>query len=269
MKSLNKSKDSIEAMFNSIAHNYDFIGHFFSLGIDRTWRKKAVKSLDIKPEDQCLDVACGTGDLCFYLAKKNPEKIIGIDISEEMLKIAKQKYTKGNFKTDISFIYSDAEEIPFPDETFDIVTIAFGVRNFHHPEKALSEIKRILKNNGQIMILELTVPEKHFGKFYKWYITKIMPRIANTINRKAKIYRYLPESIAQFTQGNKFLDLMNLSGYSNCTMKPFSFGIATMYKAFKINKSINNQSFSNLEFEGNNSENMSLNIQHKYQNREN
>ncbi len=232
MKSLDKSKNSISTMFNSIAPKYDFIGHFFSFGIDKYWRKKTINSISIKPDFICLDVATGTGDMVFYLAEKKPYSIVGIDISKSMLDIAEKKYKKKHLATKISFLNADAEHIPFPDETFDVVTIAFGVRNFNDPIKALIEIKRVLKKNGSLNIIELTIPANFFGKFYKFYLSKIMPFGANCISRKAKVYNYLPKSIVQFNQGDGFIKLMNNCGFLHAQYSSLSMGIATLYKGF-------------------------------------
>lgn len=233
MKKLNKSSDNISSMFNSIASYYDFIGHFFSLGIDYRWRKKAINKLKITSETKCLDVATGTGDVAICLAKKSPFEIVGIDISDKMLDVASCKAKKAGLEKKITFIHADAECIPFKDESFDVVTVAFGVRNFDHVEKSLLEIKRVLKVDGQLIIIELTVPENCFGKLYNFYLTKFMPYIAYKISKKSKPYYYLPLSIAQFTQGKDFVEMLNRVGFSDADMNLLSFGIATLYKASK------------------------------------
>ncbi len=233
MKPLDKSKNNISKMFNSIAGKYDFIGHFFSLGIDKTWRKKTINSIKIKPNFNCLDIATGTGDMVFYLAKKNPSTIIGMDISDLMLNVAKKKANKHPLKEKISFINADSENIPFSDETFDVITIAFGIRNFNNPVKALNEIRRVLKKNGTLHILELTIPNSLFGKVYRFYLSKIMPFLANIISRKAKVYSYLPQSIEQFDQDEKFVKMMNDCGFLQTNFTSLSFGIATLYRGFK------------------------------------
>lgn len=238
MKKLNKSSDNISSMFNSIASYYDFIGHLFSLGADYRWRKKAINTLGVNSESKCLDVATGTGDMTFYIAKKMPATIVGIDISDKMLNVALKKAEKARIETEITFLHADAENIPFPNESFDIVTVAFGVRNFNNLEKSLTEIKRVLKVGGQLMIIELTVPENSFGKLYRFYLTKFMPYLAYKISKKSKAYHYLPESIAQFSQGKEFVEILNRLGYSDNCYHFYSFGIATMYKGYKKRNTI-------------------------------
>lgn len=264
MESIDKSSQSISKMFNSIAPKYDFIGHFFSLGIDRYWRKKTVESIVMENHYNCLDIATGTGDMVFYLSRKNPSSIIGMDISDLMLDVAKNKAKKYKHHGKISFINADAENIPFPDETFDVVTIAFGIRNFQNPIKSLHEIKRVLKKNGSLHIIELTIPSNFFGKLYKFYLSKLMPFLANLISRKAKVYNYLPKSIEQFAQGDNFIKLMNDCGYFQTKYSSFSAGIATHYLGYKsqtlVSDFSNNSNFERLIEKYNKNKQKSFNL---------
>ncbi len=232
MKSIDKSKDSISNMFNAIAKYYDFVGHLLSFGIDIGWRKKMVNSIKINAHSRCLDIATGTGDLAIALAKLGPKEVSAIDISEGMLAIAQLKANKKKMNVKINFIYADAESIPFSDNYFDLVTIGFGVRNFFNYKNALCEIKRVLKVGGQLRILELTLPENRFGKVYYLYLYKILPFIADKIAH-ARFYKYLPESIHEFDQGDVFMKELKNCGFGNGQFNTLSYGIATLYSVEK------------------------------------
>jgi demethylmenaquinone methyltransferase/2-methoxy-6-polyprenyl-1,4-benzoquinol methylase len=227
-----KSKDKISNMFNSIAGHYDFVGHLLSFGIDINWRKKLVNSLDINQNTRILDIASGTGDLAIALTRKNPKSVDAIDISEGMLAVAQKKTVKRQLSDKINYVLADAQSIPFPDDYFDVVTIGFGVRNFFNYKNALCEINRVMKNGGQLRILELTLPKNTFGKIYYFYLYKIIPFIADRIAH-AHLYKYLPESIHDFDQGEVFMKELYNSGFGNGNCRTFSFGVASLYAVEK------------------------------------
>lgn len=232
MKNTDKSKDKISYMFNKIAKHYDFVGHLLSLGIDIGWRKKTINTLEVNAQSRCLDIATGTGDLAIALAKQKPRSIDAFDISEGMLAIAQKKAKKKKLNKNIKFLYADVEAIPFPDNYFDIVTIGFGARNFYNYKKALCEIYRVMKKGGQLRILELTMPENNFGKLYFLYLYKVLPFIADKITH-AHFYKYLPESIHDFDQGEVFMNQLEEYGFGKGQISRYSFGITTLYAAEK------------------------------------
>ena len=227
-----KRKESIEKMFDDISSQYDFLNHFLSLGIDVLWRKKLVRLLRTKKPSRILDVATGTGDLAIALTRLKPEKIIGIDIAEKMLEIARQKIRKRGLDEIISFRKSDAERIPFSNQSFDAVTVAFGVRNYEDLRKGLSEMKRVLRPGGSMMILEFSHPSTiPFKQLYRLYSRSVIPFIGQFISGHSRAYNYLPESVDAFPSGNDFLEILSSTGLKNCRVIPLSFGIASIYCA--------------------------------------
>lgn len=219
-------------MFDDISSQYDFLNHFLSLGIDVLWRKKLVRLLRTKKPSRILDVATGTGDLAIALTRLKPEKIIGIDIAEKMLEIARQKIRKRGLDEIISFRKSDAERIPFSNQSFDAVTVAFGVRNYEDLRKGLSEMKRVLRPGGSMMILEFSHPSTiPFKQLYRLYSRSVIPFIGHFISGHSRAYNYLPESVDAFPSGNDFLEILSSTGLKNCRVIPLSFGIASIYCA--------------------------------------
>ncbi|MGI6321403.1 MAG: bifunctional demethylmenaquinone methyltransferase/2-methoxy-6-polyprenyl-1,4-benzoquinol methylase UbiE [Bacteroidales bacterium] len=230
---LDKSKENIAKMFNSIAHAYDRFGHLLSLNFDQRWRKRLVKKLKIDENSQILDVATGTGCLVSMMAKKNPQKIVGVDIAEKMLEVAKKK-TKNQYENIVNFMHADAENLPFPDESFDILTIAFGIRNISNPNIALDEFYRVLKPNGKLVMLELTMPQRWFMGLYRIYIFKVFPLMGKLISGNKKPYVYLPHSIKQFKQGEELLSSTSKHGFEKNSIESLMFGIANIYCVNKI-----------------------------------
>lgn len=235
---LEKDKESIRRMFNSIARHYDFLNHFLSFGIDKFWRKKLVsilkKELQQKTSFKILDIATGTGDLAIQAASLNPEKIIGIDISEEMLKIGQQKIVKKNLSNLIEFIVAEAENLPFQNNTFDATIVAFGVRNFYDLNKGLTEIYRVLKNDGILIILEFSQPSGFpIKQVYKFYFKNILPLIGRMFSKDKTAYQYLPDSVYQFPQGNNFLTLLHSAGFRHTSQNLLFLGISTIYSGRK------------------------------------
>ena len=206
--------------FDKIARTYDRLNRVMTLGLDRCWRRRAVRRL----QGNVLDVACGTGDMVLELMKRGCA-VTGVDISEEMLSIAKTK-------APATYMISDAEQLPFPDATFDAVTCAFGVRNFVHLEQGLSEMLRVLKPGGRMVILELSTPDCAIIKpFYNLYTKHIIPWLGSRIAGNREAYTYLPESIERFPKGNAFLQIILNSQFSilNCHHRRLTLGVCRMY----------------------------------------
>jgi len=223
-------KEEVAEMFNNISGKYDFLNHFLSLGIDKLWRKKAVRLLKPKNPKTILDIATGTGDFAIASLKLNPERIVGLDISSGMLEKGREKMVKRKVDHIISMILGDSENLPFKDGEFDAITVGFGVRNFENLEQGLSEMLRVLSPNGTAAILEFSKPKKFpvkqaFG-FYSKYLIPFWGRL---ISKDKAAYTYLPESVAAFPEGQEFLDILTQVGYKNVRSHLVSGGIATIY----------------------------------------
>lgn len=227
-------REKVAAMFNSIASRYDLLNHVLSGGIDKRWRKKVIELLSEQQPKVILDVATGTGDLALAAVPLHPEKIIGIDISEGMLAIGREKISKLNLSSLITLQFADSTELPFTDNSFDAVTVAFGVRNFEKLEKGLNEMLRVVRPGGQVIILEFSKPEKFpIKQLYNLYSRKIMPVIGQLLSRQRAAYEYLPESVQMFPYGSAFLKIMTDAGYSDTKAISLTFGIATIYAGKK------------------------------------
>lgn len=231
-------KEQVALMFNNIARRYDFLNHFLSLGIDKIWRKKAIKSLrGIKSNPKILDIATGTGDLAIQSLKLNPEKVIGIDISGEMLKIGREKIKQKKLDKIITLQKGDAENLEFEDQYFDGITVAFGVRNFENLQQGLNEMYRVIKPDGQVVILEFSKPGSFPVKqFYQFYFHVILPVIGKLISKDQSAYTYLPQSVNLFPEKQQFISELEKAGFSDCKFKTLTFGIATIYQGTKIIK---------------------------------
>ncbi len=228
-------KKQVEEMFDNISSNYDFLNHFLSFGIDNIWRNKTIKIVSQNQPKLILDVATGTGDLAFAAQKKiNPNKIIGLDISNGMLEVGRSKISKRNLKDKLEFIKGDSENLPFENDYFDSVMVSFGVRNFENLNKGLSEIFRVLKKGGQIVVLEFSKPKKFpIKQTYNIYSRYILPVFGSLISKDKSAYHYLPESVAAFPEGNDFLDVLGNVGFTYSRLKKLSGGIASIYSAKK------------------------------------
>ncbi|MFK8044732.1 MAG: bifunctional demethylmenaquinone methyltransferase/2-methoxy-6-polyprenyl-1,4-benzoquinol methylase UbiE [Crocinitomicaceae bacterium] len=223
-------KEEVAEMFNNISKKYDFLNHFLSLGIDKIWRKKAIKILGEKNPKVILDMATGTGDFAIEALKLNPKKIIGVDISEGMLEVGRTKMKKRQFDDIIDMQLGDSENLKFEDGTFDAYTVAFGVRNFQNLKTGMTELNRVLKPGGRGVILEFSKPKKFPVKqYYKFHSKYIIPTIGKAISKDKSAYEYLPESIAAFPEGQDFINVLTETGYKNCQMKQVAGGIATIY----------------------------------------
>ncbi|WP_343701147.1 bifunctional demethylmenaquinone methyltransferase/2-methoxy-6-polyprenyl-1,4-benzoquinol methylase UbiE [Chitinophaga sp.] len=226
-------KEQIAHMFDDIAGRYDFLNRFMSLGIDVTWRKKALRMLKSLQPKQMLDVATGTGDVAIMAQRMlQPDHITGIDISEGMLELGRAKVSKAGFDGKITLQQGDSETINFPDATFDAITAAFGVRNFENLEKGLSEMCRVLKPGGKAVILEFSNPTKTPVKqLYNFYFRYITPWIGKWIARNKAAYTYLPSSVKAFPQGQAMCDILHKVGFQAVTCKTLTFGICSIYCA--------------------------------------
>jgi demethylmenaquinone methyltransferase/2-methoxy-6-polyprenyl-1,4-benzoquinol methylase len=224
-------KEQVAGMFNRIAFRYDLLNRLLSAGIDVHWRKKALQQLlPIKPVI-LLDVATGTADVALLAQKMlGPQKIIGIDISEGMLEIGRHKVHKAGLERCIELAKGDSEAINYPADTFDAVTVAFGVRNFENLEKGLQEILRVLKPGGRLVVLEFSRPRAWlFRKFYDLYREAIAPNAGALFSRNKEAYIYLNKSVTLFPEGPEFIKILQKTGYTSTTFKRLSFGICTIY----------------------------------------
>ena len=226
-------KKQVSEMFDNIANSYDFLNHSLSLGMDNVWRKIAIKKLTNNPKI-ILDIATGTGDFAVSAAKYTDAKITGIDISQGMLNVGIEKVRKKNLNNRISLQLADSESLPFNDNTFDAIIAGFGVRNFENLNKGLSEMKRVLKKDGIVVILEPSTP-KYFPlkQFYKLYFHHVLPTIGAWISKDKSAYSYLPESVDAFPSGEKFIVELKNVGFRDCKHIPLTFGIVSLYIAIK------------------------------------
>lgn len=234
-RTANSKKEQVATMFNNISGTYDFLNHFLSLGIDIIWRRKAIKELrSIKPL-MMLDVATGTGDFAFESIKiLKPEKIVGVDISEGMLAVAKQKIAARNLSHIFSVQLGDSEGLKFENDTFDAITVAFGVRNYENLEKGLSDMLRVLKPGGKIVILEFSKPRVFPVKqLYHFYFKYATPFFGRLFSKDKDAYTYLNESVIAFPDREAFTTLMNKVGYQNAKHRSLTFGISAIYTGTK------------------------------------
>jgi len=228
-------KAQVEQMFDNISGNYDFLNHVLSMNIDKGWRKKTVRAIAKNNPKTILDVATGTGDLAIALAKgTGADTITGIDISQGMLNVGIEKIKKLGLENTIKMQKADSENLPFSDNHFDAITVAFGVRNFENLEKGLAEMLRVLKPGGMVGVLEFSQPQKFpFKQGYNFYFKNILPGLGRMISKDSSAYTYLPESVGAFPHGNDFVKIMQKVGYSSATARTLTFGVASFYTAIK------------------------------------
>lgn len=223
-------KEQVEDMFDTIAGKYDFLNHFLSLGVDKIWRKKVCKIVSKISHHKILDMASGTGDLAIAMAKLNPQIIKGMDISRKMLEIGEMKVEKKSLSHIITFQQGNAEDTKEPADYYDVVTCAFGVRNFENMPKGIQEIKRILKPKGHFIVLELSMPRNVLLKsFYYMYFRGVLPILGKIISRDSAAYTYLPESVKKFPKAEKFIEILEQEGFRNCSYEILNFGISTIF----------------------------------------
>ena len=226
-------KAQVAEMFNDIAPRYDFLNHFLSMGIDKGWRKKAIAQVMAVTPHTILDVATGTGDLAIAAAGKGAN-ITGVDIAEQMLQVGRKKIQALNLQNTIQLQVADSEALPFATATYDAVMCAYGVRNFEHLHAGLKDMCRVLKPGGKVVILEFSKPARFPVKqLYNFYFKFILPLLGKIVSKNSKAYTYLPESVMAFPEGNDFCNALQQCGYINAKAQPLSFGITTLYTAFK------------------------------------
>jgi demethylmenaquinone methyltransferase / 2-methoxy-6-polyprenyl-1,4-benzoquinol methylase len=227
-------KAQVAKMFNNISRHYDFLNHFLSLGIDRGWRRRAIKLLAPLRPKYILDVATGTGDFAFQALSLDPDKVIGVDISEGMLEVGRQKIIKRNLASKIELGRGDSENLMFEENKFDAVTVGFGVRNFENLEKGLREIHRVIKPGGMLVVLEFSRPKRFpFRQIYNFYFKIILPKIGRLISKDKSAYTYLPASVEAFPDGMDFENILKKVGFKNTTCEPLTFGISSIYTGRK------------------------------------
>ena len=227
-------KEEVAEMFNNISGRYDFLNHFLSLGIDKLWRKKAVKELKEVSPKRILDIATGTGDFAISSLRLNPEEVVGVDISQGMLDVGAQKMKKKGVAHIVKMQLGDSENLQFEDNTFDGITVGFGVRNFENLEKGLRDMLRVLRPGGKAVILEFSKPKKFPVKqTFGFYSKRVIPLLGGSISKDKRAYAYLPESVEAFPEGQAFVDIMKKVGYNSIKAIPVSGGIATIYTGLK------------------------------------
>ncbi len=223
-------KEKVQNMFNNIADRYDFLNHFLSFGIDYYWRNRVLKIIKSKQPENILDIATGTGDLAILASKAKAKQIIGIDISEEMLKVGQEKVKKKGLDQLIKLQLADSEDLPFDDNHFDLAMVAFGVRNFDNLEKGLGEIRRVLKDGGTLIVLEFSQPQKFpMKQLYSFYSNHILPLLGKIISSDSRAYSYLPESVKRFPAFGDFTEIMQKVGYKKTSWTALTSGIASIY----------------------------------------
>lgn len=227
-------KQQVEQMFDTISGNYDSLNRMISLGTDQGWRRNVLKMVSDTNPESILDIATGTGDLAILLSKSNAKRIVGLDLSAGMLEVGKTKVNGLGLQNKIEMIQGDSENLPFQDNTFDAITVAFGIRNFENLEKGLSEILRVLKPNGIFVILETSVPTKFpFKQGYRFYMKTFMPLMGKVFSKDKKAYEYLSESAKNFPYGEKLNAILQKVGFKGVKHNPQTMGVATIYSASK------------------------------------
>ena len=229
-KTEKSKKEEVAQMFDNISKRYDFLNHFMSLGIDKLWRKKAIKLLKPVQPKRVIDLATGTGDFAIEALALKPEKIVGVDISNGMLEQGRVKMKKRGVEHIISMENGDSEDLPFEDGYFDALTVGFGVRNYENLEKGLAEMLRVLRPDGMAVILEFSKPKKFpIKQAFGFYSKYIIPFLGKSISKDSSAYTYLPESVEAFPEGKAFEEILAKVGYKEVKSKLVSGGIATIY----------------------------------------
>lgn len=230
-KAEGSKKQQVSSMFDRIAPYYDFLNRLLSLGIDTIWRKKAIGLLKEEQPQKILDVATGTADVAIEAANQlNPAAIVGVDISVEMLEVGRKKIRRKGLQEIIRLEEGDSENLPFPDNTFDALTVAFGVRNFEDLEQGLREMQRVLKPGGKVVILEFSKPTIFpFRQLYHFYFKNILPFVGKFTSKDPKAYRYLYESVQAFPDGDQFLNILSQTGYKSNRCIPLTLGVCSIY----------------------------------------
>ncbi len=227
----NESKEGeVSTMFNAIAQRYDLLNRFLSLGFDRRWRNKAIRRLGKQEGNRILDVATGTGDVALASLRLRPKEVVGVDIADGMLDVARKKAAKKSIQNQISFVSGSAEQLPFAPHSFDAAIVAFGVRNFANLNAGLSMIRQVLRPGAPLVVLEFSQPTaRPIQALYQLYSRQILPRIGRLLSGVSGPYEYLPDSIEVFPSGSNFLTRLNECGFKRTTVEPLTFGIVSLY----------------------------------------
>jgi demethylmenaquinone methyltransferase/2-methoxy-6-polyprenyl-1,4-benzoquinol methylase len=232
--SLSKNPQRIAGMFDAIAARYDLLNHLLSAGIDRWWRRQAIRSLRLTGQERVLDLCAGTADLSIAAARAGARRVLGIDIAGAMLQVGRQKIARNRLESRITLLRGDATQVPVADGAVSAVTIAFGIRNVNEPARACAEIRRVLAPGGRLAILEFAVPTNAVVRgVYLWYFKHVLPLVGAIISRHDSAYGYLPASVGAFQTPSEFSDLLHGSGFSDVQVRPLTFGIVILYTARK------------------------------------
>lgn len=227
-------KDQVTQMFDNISGNYDVLNRVITFGMDIGWRKNVFKYIKSQKHDTILDIATGTGDMAIMYGKTGAQRIVGLDISSGMLQVAKDKIKDTELDSRIDFQVGDAENLPFKESAFDVASVTYGIRNFENLEKGLSEIKRVLKKDGMLVILETSVPESFIlRQGYAIHTKVILPLVGKLFSKDKRAYSYLSESANSFPYGEKLKAILEKVGYNKVEVIPQAKGLSTIYKAFK------------------------------------
>jgi demethylmenaquinone methyltransferase/2-methoxy-6-polyprenyl-1,4-benzoquinol methylase len=231
----NDKKAAVESMFDNIAWRYDFLNHFLSFGIDKLWRRKAIRIIsESQKQPRIIDVATGTADLAIASMVLNPLIVIGIDLSEKMLEIGRKKVLRKGFSYKIELLHGDSEKINFDDNSFDVAMVAFGVRNFSNILKGLSEMQRVVKPGGLLMVLEFSKPDSFpFRQLYNFYFLNILPFFGRLFSKDRTAYRYLPESVMKFPDNEAFIKLVGQAGFVKTKRIKLTGGVASIFTGIK------------------------------------
>lgn len=229
----NEKKEQVQTMFDGIARRYDFLNHFLSFGIDHYWRKQSVMALELNEGDHLLDVACGTGDQGFSAIKRANVTVTGLDFSAKMLEIAEKKIKNRGVQDRFTVIQGDAENLPFEDDSFQALSISYGIRNVGTISAALDEFYRVLDAGGRLSILEFAEPQGwFFSRLYRFYFDRVLPVLASLFSNKSA-YTYLPESVRHFPDREDFKALLRSTGFRRVAHKDLTFGVTTIYRGVK------------------------------------
>jgi demethylmenaquinone methyltransferase / 2-methoxy-6-polyprenyl-1,4-benzoquinol methylase len=227
-------KVQVARMFDNISRHYDFLNHLLSLGIDKAWRRKAIRQLQAMDPRIILDVATGTGDFAVAALRLKPDKVIGIDISEGMLQVGRKKIADKGLTEKIHFQLADSEKLPFEENKFDAIIVGFGVRNFENLEQGLREMFRVLRPGGKVVILEFSKPKSFpFRHLYNFYFNFVLPKVGRWVSNDDAAYSYLPESVRAFPDGQEFTTILSGLGFKNTACTPLTFGISSLYTGSK------------------------------------